>query len=134
MRTVITGVVQVSGRERQGGPHSTGILLSLVLLACPACTVVKIEGGSVLRYGGSLRVVPDQSAKAVSVATQNYGVVGDGRSLIVGYSASRIIMVPRVSSCAAIIFIDGGDENALSRWSEFFSEYPDVCLEGDDHG
>ena len=111
-------------------PSCVPFMACLLTLTCTACTVVKIDGGEVRRYGGSLRLDPFRNASVVTVTSRNYGVVADGHSLLLGYGESRTIVVPDDSHCAAIIIVEKSSDEQLSQWREYFSKYPDVCVEG----
>lgn len=107
------------------------ILSFFALFACSACTVVKVEGGDVRRYGNLLKVEASKNASIVSVTTRNYGMAVDGHSLLVGYGRSRTVIVPDGSRCSAVIVVEKGEgDEQLSRWRKFFSDYPNVCIEG----
>lgn len=107
------------------------ILVCLVAFACSACTVVRVDGGNLRRYGGLLRLEPSDGATIVTVSSRNYGVVANGNSFLLGYGKSRAIVVPNASRCSAVIIIEKGSDEQLSRWEEFFSKYPNMCVEGE---
>lgn len=100
----------------------------MAMVSCSACTVVNVEGGDVRRYAGTLRVVPEPQAKMVSVARRTYGLAADGRSLIVGYEASRTIVVPRDSRCAAFVVVDRPTPEMLAQWHAFARAHPEICV------
>ena len=106
------------------------LLACFLTFTCTACTVVEVRGGELRRYGGSLRLDPFGNAATVAITTRNYGLAVDGHSLLLGYGKSRTIVVPDTSRCSAVIIVERSSAAELMQWRNYFSQYPDVCVEG----
>lgn len=99
-------------------------------LICAGCTVVRVEGGRARHYAGTLRIEPAANAALVSVATRSWGVVADGRSMLIGFGRSQTVVMPPNSRCAMIVIVEPGATLPMPPWREFLNRYPNICLQG----
>lgn len=110
-----------------------GLLASVlvVLLGCPGCTVIRVEGGEVHRFAGTLRVEPLEGSQLVAVSKRDYGLIADGRNFLLGYGEMQTVIVPEASSCIVVVMPEVGvKDDQAAAWSAFLEKYPDVCVVG----